>query len=317
METAYLRVPAGTLYFFRLDDGARISLSEARTTSMDRIAVFVDAGYLFAQGSKELCGTKLARGSIGLDHEVLITTLKTFAQCLCGLPLLRIYWYDGTSQGPSPQHITLADQADIKVRLGFVSSRGEQKGVDSLIVTDMLTLARNRAMAECVLLSGDEDLRVGVQQAQEFGVRVHLLGIRPARGSQSLFLLQESDSTHEWTAKDLGAFLDCRPVSAVSSAQSEGKLEALASDGDFRESLRLIARRIADEVASTEIGALVEKIRLTNQRPQQIDGRLLAMSRTALGHNLNASQKAEVRAAFLEFLGERMADIEGQSDDLS
>ena len=31
---------------------------------MDRVAVFVDAGYLFAQGSIELCGTKLARGEI-------------------------------------------------------------------------------------------------------------------------------------------------------------------------------------------------------------------------------------------------------------
>ena len=65
------------------------------------------------------------------------------------------YWYDGASQGPTPQHITLADQADIKVRLGFVNPRGEQKGVDSLVMTDMLTLARNGAMAECVLFSGD------------------------------------------------------------------------------------------------------------------------------------------------------------------
>ena len=75
----------------------------------------------------------------------------------------------------------------------------------------MITLARNRAMAECVLLSGDEDLRVGVQQAQEYGVRVHLLGIKPARGSQSLFLLQEADATHEWEASDLRSFMQCDP----------------------------------------------------------------------------------------------------------
>ena len=54
---------------------------------------------------------------------------------------------------------TLARLTDVKVRLGLVNSYGQQKGVDSLIVTDMLTLARNRAMAHCVLLSGDEDLR--------------------------------------------------------------------------------------------------------------------------------------------------------------
>lgn len=107
---------------------------------MDRVAVFVDAGYVFAQGSKELCGAKLTRRYIDLDHDVLISTLKAFAEKLCDLPLLRIYWYDGTSQGPSSQHITLADQANIKVRLGFVNPRGEQKGVDSLVVTDMREL---------------------------------------------------------------------------------------------------------------------------------------------------------------------------------
>src|SRR5580704_9640346 len=58
----------------------------------------------------------------------------------------------------------------------------------------MIALARNRAISDAVLVSGDEDLRVGVQQAQEFGVRVHLVGIKPSRGSQSLFLLQEADT---------------------------------------------------------------------------------------------------------------------------
>jgi uncharacterized LabA/DUF88 family protein len=82
----------------------------------------------------------------------------------------------------------LAHLDNVKVRLGFVNSVGEQKGVDSLIVTDMIALARNRAVSDAVLVSGDEDLRVGVQQAQEFGVRVHLVGIKPSGGNQSLFL---------------------------------------------------------------------------------------------------------------------------------
>ena len=120
---------------------------------MDRVAVFVDAGYLFAQGSLELCGRKLERRHVSLDHRALIDALKEFAERTSGLPLLRIYWYDGTSQGPTSQHNTLADQADMKVRLGFVNTAGQQKGVDSLVVTDMITLARNRAMAECILLS--------------------------------------------------------------------------------------------------------------------------------------------------------------------
>lgn len=276
---------------------------------MDRTAVFVDAGYLFAQGSIELCGAKLTRGEIVLDHTAVATALKSFAENVSGLSLLRIYWYDGTSQGPTSQHITLAGQADVKVRLGFVNSQGQQKGVDSLVVTDMITLARNRAIAECVLLSGDEDLRVGVQQAQEYGVRVHLLGIRPARSNQSTFLLQEADATHEWKKSDLSAFLQCRsstkPVPSSSSAvlpDTQGKLTAAPT-----EPLKEVARQVADEVPDIEVAALVDSIRTTNQRPRHLDAKLLAMSRRVLGGtDLDSSQKAEVRAAFSNVLEARL-----------
>lgn len=272
---------------------------------MDRVAVFGDAGYLFAQGSIELCGTKLARGEINLNHDAVTAKLKTFAEATSKLPLLRIYWYDGTAQGPTSQHIALAGQTNVKVRLGFVNSQGQQKGVDSLIVTDMITLARNRAMAECVLLSGDEDLRVGVQQAQQYGVRVHLLGIKPARGSQSLFLLQEADVTHEWEASDIGSFLQCSPhldpvpISPENAATPEPQSVGASPEG--------IARTVASEVPKAEVATLVDSIRKTNLRLKDKDAKLLAMSRGVLGNDLDSSQKSEVRAAFLRALEARLS----------
>ena len=273
---------------------------------MDRVAVFVDAGYLFAQGSVELCGAKLTRGEILLDHHAVTAKLQTFAETVSKLPLLRIYWYDGTSQGPTPQHITLAGQASVKVRLGFVNSQGQQKGVDSLVVTDMITLARNRAMAECVLLSGDEDVRVGVQQAQEYGVRVHLLGIKPARGSQSISLLQEADATHQWEAADLRSFLRRRPhvqphapPLAVATADPQ-------AGADTHDPLEEVARQVADEVTESEIATLVDSIHATKQRPRDVDAKLLAIARRRLGNDLDSSQKSKVRAAFLSALETRL-----------
>ena len=124
----------------------------------------------------------------------------------------------------------------------------------------MITLARNRAMAECVLLSGDEDVRVGVQQAQEYGVRVHLLGIKPARGSQSKFLLQEADAAYQWEASDLRSFLRCSPhvepdapplaVAVATPDPQEG--------ADAPDPLEEVARQVADEVI--EIATLVDSI---------------------------------------------------------
>ncbi len=132
---------------------------------MNRVAVFVDAGYLFAQGSKELYDEEspINRDDLKLAPSAVTKKLKKFAEDTTGLDLLRIYWYDGATGQPSQQHIELGELPNIIIRLGFVNSFKQQKGVDSLIVTDMVTLAQNKAMASCILLTGDGDLRIGVQ----------------------------------------------------------------------------------------------------------------------------------------------------------
>ncbi|HEY4100988.1 MAG TPA: NYN domain-containing protein [Gemmatimonadales bacterium] len=264
---------------------------------MDRVAVFVDAGYLFAQGSVLLHGKKLQRGEVGLDHERVVAAFQEFAEKISGVPILRVYWYDGTSTGPTSQHIALAHLHGVKVRLGFVNSVGEQKGVDSLIVTDMINLARNRAMSDAVLLSGDEDLRVGVQQAQEFGVRVHLVGIKPSRGSQSLFLLQEADTCHEWHADDVSSFLSCKPRDALTPNRPL-IADPLVTASDT--TLASMARRAAFEVPEGELRGLIEAIRGGGGIPRDRDARLLAGSRAVLKRELLSAEKQEVRRLFLE-----------------
>ncbi len=178
---------------------------------MDRVAVFVDAGYLFAQGSVLVAGTKLRRSETVLDEGAVVAFLKHLATTLTSLPLLRIYWYDGTDSGPTAVHTSLAFQPDLKIRLGIVNSYGEQKGVDSLIVSDLIDLSRNRAMCDAVLLTGDEDIRVGVQKAQDAGVRVHLVGLHPAQHNQSNLLRQEADTLHELSQAEIATFLRRSP----------------------------------------------------------------------------------------------------------
>lgn len=154
---------------------------------LNRIAVFVDAGYLFAQGSVALTGSKKPRADLALDAPAVISEFRSLcAKKAAGCSLLRIYWYDGALGARlSSDQALLARLDDVKVRLGFINTSGQQKGVDSLIVTDLIELARQKAICDAMLLSGDEDVRVGVQIAQNYGVRLHLLGIHPTRGSQS------------------------------------------------------------------------------------------------------------------------------------
>src|SRR4051812_25088164 len=123
---------------------------------MQRAAVFVDAGYLFAQGSALLSGQRQGRELLSLDIPQIVVALKQVASDQCSQPLLRIYWYDAMRVGrPTPEQMALADSDDIKIRLGQINSAGEQKGVDALIITDLAELARNQAITDAVLLSGD------------------------------------------------------------------------------------------------------------------------------------------------------------------
>jgi hypothetical protein len=181
---------------------------------MKRTVICVDAGYLFAQGSVALSGTKQPRTLLVLDAGKVFAELKAVAESRAPENrLLRLYWYDGAlGLRPTLEQEQLAHLDDIKVRLGFINSVGQQKGVDSLIVTDLIELARLGAICDAILLSGDEDVRVGVQIAQSYGVRIHLLGIAPSRGSQSKALLQEADTTSEWNAATVGKFLSLRTV---------------------------------------------------------------------------------------------------------
>lgn len=278
---------------------------------MDRVAVFVDAGYVFAAGAVLVSGENRPRGDIDMDFDAFLSEVEGFAARVSALPLLRVYWYDGTSSGPSPQHLTLAFKSHVKLRLGFVNAFGQQKGVDSLLVTDMITLARNRAMADAVLVSGDEDIRVGVQQAQEYGVKVHLLGIKPSRGNQSNFLLQESDSTHEWSEQEVGRFLRHQPrnLAPVAESSSQGISHKPSTQTGVQPqplvSVEQVAKLASSEVDPAHIEAVLQNYDGSKQLPPELDRPLLGKARVHLGI-LNPDQKRLLREAFISELRSRV-----------
>lgn len=276
---------------------------------MDRVAAFVDAGYLFAAGAQLISGKNRPRGELQLNYDAVLEEIERLAASVSGLPLLRIYWYDGTSTGPTSQHLTLAFKPCVKLRLGFVNALGEQKGVDSLLITDLINLARNKAMADALLLTGDEDIRVGVQQAQEFGVRVHLLGIEPSRANQSQFLVQEADSLQEWNRETVARFLTHRPKSEpAGTGQPPGETLAMGLQNLPR---ALNIEQVALEAAGKLSGSDIEGVlRLYDERrrlPAEIDRPLLGSAKKQFGL-LSPDQRRQLREAFVSALKQRQAD---------
>jgi uncharacterized LabA/DUF88 family protein len=159
-------------------------------------AIFVDAGYLYAASGRLVAGTE-DRRAFDLDAEGLIDALIDRARTIfADSRLLRVYWYDGARRRiHTAEQQSIAELPDVKVRLGNLNANNQQKGVDSLIRSDLESLARHRAISDAALLGGDEDLVSAVEAAQGYGARVHLWGIEAPEGrNQAEPLLWEVDS---------------------------------------------------------------------------------------------------------------------------
>ena len=257
-----------------------------------RVATFIDAGYLYKAGSIALTGSAKPREDCELDLVGTVAKLRsTVTERTGNATLLRIYWYDGMRGGQhSAEQEQLAYMDDVKLRLGMVRG-GRQKGVDSLIVTDLIELARNHAISDAVLLGGDDDLRVGVQIAQTFGVRVHLLGIEPSRGNQSDLLMQEADTTFEWSKTDIEQIFEFR--SSTIQWADDDTIHALAGS----EEVAQLDEAIHDFLASLAADDLstIAALQRTEGIPRHYDGRLLATSGSKIGRNLTEAEKRYVR----------------------
>lgn len=265
---------------------------------MGRVGIFVDAGYLFAEGAKAIAGETKARFQLRLEYDELVDQLRSFAIRMApGTQMLRIYWYDGARPGGmSAMQRELAYTDGVKMRFGLTTRSGRQKGVDGLIVADLIELAHNRAITDAILVSGDEDTRIGVQLSQSYGVRVHLLGIGQGRKNQSNTLRQEADTVSEWSGAELEAFL------SVTSNPAFGRVVVpKRSVGKDATTLKAALDGVAEAVAKACTSAqLVSIARLGPDEglPGRIDGRLLATSKDAIGRFMNAKEKWYVRNQF-------------------
>ena len=178
-----------------------------------RYAVMVDVGYIYAAAGELLFGSS-SRRDFRVDAVPLIQVVTKHADELIRGELLRVYWYDAArDRVPTIDQRVVAQMAWVKLRLGNLNARGQQKGVDANIRADMEALARHRAVTDTVLIAGDEDMVPAVEAAQAYGVRVHLWGIEPPYGTnQAERLVWESDTVDVLDASFLRPYFTKNPV---------------------------------------------------------------------------------------------------------
>ncbi|MFG2945256.1 NYN domain-containing protein [Streptomyces adustus] len=262
-------------------------------------AIFVDAGYLYAAAGRLVAGTE-DRRSFDLDAEGLIDALIDRARTIfADSRLLRVYWYDGARRRiHTAEQQSIAELPDVKVRLGNLNANNQQKGVDSLIRTDLESLARHRAISDAALLGGDEDLVSAVEAAQGYGARVHLWGIEAPEGrNQAEPLLWEVDSQR---TLDLEFF---KPYVSRRTAASYEPSPAAARPS--REDVRFVGAQIAAKwLAARGRDALVDLLPGHPYLPGSVDQDLLVEAEQLLAYSLRGQSdlRRALRDGFWEHL---------------
>ncbi|MBV9380581.1 MAG: NYN domain-containing protein [Streptosporangiaceae bacterium] len=175
---------------------------------MDRCALFVDAGYVLADGAMAVHGTR-RRESVSWDYEGLMQLLASLARERSGLPLLRCYWYEATVEGRrSADHDALADLPGVKLRLAKMRP-GRREGVEGEIHRDLTTLARNKAISDALVVSAEEDLAQVVADVQDLGLRVTMVHITvDGNWTISRMLRQECDDIVEVGSAHLRPYVE-------------------------------------------------------------------------------------------------------------
>ncbi|MFD7163363.1 NYN domain-containing protein [Streptomyces violascens] len=260
-------------------------------------AIFVDAGYVYAAAGLLVTGTE-DRRSFDLDAEGLIEAFIDKARTIfADSRLLRVYWYDGARRRiHTPEQQSIAELPDVKVRLGNLNANNQQKGVDSLIRSDLESLARHRAISDAALIGGDEDLVSAVEAAQGYGARVHLWGIEAAEGrNQAEPLLWEVDSQRTFDLDFCKPYVTRRPVTMY---EQEGPAPS-------REDVRFVGARIAATWLSERgRAALAELLPGHPYLPGPVDQDLLIEAERLLQYSLrgHADLRRSLRDGFWQHL---------------
>ena len=196
---------------------------------MDRCALFVDAGYMLADGAMAVHGTR-RRESVSWDYEGLVQLLGNLARDRTGLPLLRCYWYEATVEGRrTAEHDALADMPGIKLRLAKLRP-GRREGVETEIHRDLTVLARNRAVGDAVVVSAEEDLAQVLSDVQDLGLRVTIVHVTvDGNWTISRSLRQECDDIMELTSAHLRPYVELIPGAAPARADEQYPAGALSA----------------------------------------------------------------------------------------
>ncbi|MEV1204848.1 NYN domain-containing protein [Microbispora rosea] len=271
----------------------------------------MDVGYLYAAAGEVLLAAK-ERKEYRVAADELIQALQKHALERIPGELLRVYWYDAArDRVPTVDQRVIAQLPWVKVRLGNLNARGQQKGVDAQIRSDLEALARHHAVSDTVLIAGDEDMVPAVEAAQAYGVRIHLWGVEPPFGTnQAERLVWESDTVEILSADFLRPFFTRAPVPVpvpptpspaqvfagrtVKPMPPKSPVGQVAKLGPGRPRVEEVGEHVAQKWILTRGRDNIRDLLPGPLLPTVIDTELLIEAEKELGHSLRPYPEARV-----------------------
>lgn len=283
---------------------------------MSRYAIYVDVGYLYAEGGRLLSGLRQPRHAVHLDYDRFVPFLSDFVGSRQARhELLRIYWYDGARGAPTPAQLAIGYRDQIKLRLGLIDASGQQRGVDALFVRDLVMDAHHRSISDAWLVTGDDDLRGGSLVAQELGVRVHLIGLGDRDShNQARSLLLDADSAHLWDRQEVSQWMQVR-ASIDDADPDDEEVEPLyaklPAGTDLAEAALTMALDFSTSMDCEELEEIIESWSVARQGiPPRYDKPLIWRFVQQWPGEVGPTEKRAVRSALIDACRKRLADLQ-------
>ena len=302
-----------------------------------QVAVFVDAGYLFALGSIAIAGQTSKRERIGIKSDVFLNEIKGLARQLTGAkPLLRVYWYETSTSNRvlGTEHVHIGQTNEIKLRIVPLHQHNFRTAVTSAIARDLAELGRNGAISDALVLARNDALRTGVEFSQSYGVRIHMLEIFAEQDSEFSTLCSEADTNTAWRRADVEKFLFEQDLATIVdydttlrsyqksppsdrsiSVESNYEPQQLAREipDETRDAIHNVVIEYIEQLYDEELEACMGYWRNGRGVPNSYDKSLLFECRNALERNLTEDERVVMRSSFREFVVERVQGDDDQS----
>ncbi len=264
-----------------------------------QLSVHIDGAFLLKQLER-------ISGQNRIDPIAFRSSLLSYIQGRWQMRMLRAYWYSSPGingdNGYLNEAISFLD--NFKVRLGSVGYVDtvdggglRQKGVDGLLIVDMIQLAQNRSVTDMLLIAGDADFVPAVELVQSLGVHVHLVCPEDINGSLARNLKSEVDTLVYWKRPFIETFFtenskveSARIISLPEKSPSEQ--EAVSPPLDEED---LFIRSVAAEFCSALNAEEVDSICGENIPPALDRDLLFIASRHAGRSDLPSHIKKSIR----------------------